>query len=208
MRKVLAMSASSFVIVSIVTLAGSLEPASAGPHGNLYRRIQPINALFVPALRETQYSFRLSSYDLSGQYAEPTSVEWRLQLELVDKAGSPSPGTPGSGAAVDFGCNNAGVGIPEPEKATIKGGQTTWHFIWHHPDAIDSVPQGRYHCNHLDMGPRGHEGLVSVVVKGKGWECTESYKGTNSSTAQSEAETIRGVVKDVTASYPDCFRVG
>jgi hypothetical protein len=206
-RKLVAISTVSLLVVTVATLAANLAVSGAGQHGNLYRRINPITAVFVPALRETQYSFHLSHYDMSLTYAEPTSVEWSLHLELVDKSGAPNPGTAGSGAAVDYGCNNAGVGIPESEKMAVKPSQSSWTFVWHHPDAVDSVPTGRYHCNHLDMGPRGHQGLVSVVVRGKGWECTESYKGTNSSTAQGEAETIRGVVKDVTASYPDCFSV-
>jgi hypothetical protein len=201
------MSLVSLAVITAATLTVDLGMSSAGIHGNIYRRINPINADFIPALRETEYSFTLSHYDMSLTYAEPTSVEWRLQLELVDRAGAPNLGTPGSGAAVDLGCTNNGVGIPDPEKVPVKEGQRTWHFVWHHPDAADSVPLGLYHCNHLEMGPRGHEGLITVTVKGKGWECTASYKGTNSSTAQSEAETIRGVVKDVTATYPDCSSV-
>src|SRR5579872_2460194 len=134
------MSTASLLLVSVAILATELSVSGAGQHGNLYRRINPITAVFVPALRETQYSFRLSNYDLSLTYAEPTSVEWSLHLELVDKAGAPDPGSPGSGAAVDYGCNNAGIGIPEPESMKVKPSQTSWTFVWHHPDAADSVP--------------------------------------------------------------------
>lgn len=49
------------------------------------------------------------------------------------------------------------------------------------------------------MGPHGHQGLVKIVVADKEWECTETFKGTNSSTAQS--------VKDGTASEPKCAKI-
>jgi hypothetical protein len=50
------------------------------------------------------------------------TVTWTLKLELVDKAGAPDPATPGSGAAVDLGRTNAGVGTHEPQKATVEPG--------------------------------------------------------------------------------------
>jgi hypothetical protein len=159
--------------------------------------IDPITATFIPAKRETEYS--VSRYHINGKPTEVT-VTWTLHLQLVDKAGAPDPGTPGSGAAVDLGCTNAGVGVSEPDKSEVKIGGVTTHFVWHHPDPADSVPQGRYHCDHQDMGPHGHQGLVKIVVADKGWECTATYKGTNSSTPES--------VKDGTASEPKCGKVG
>ena len=50
------------------------------------------------------------------------------------------------------------------------------------------------------MGPRGHQGLITVVVADKQWECTATYKGTLSSTEKSVAEK--------TASQPTCSKVG
>ena len=45
-------------------------------------------------------------------------MTWTLKLELVDKAGTPDPATPGSGAAVDVGCANDGAGTNEPQSAS------------------------------------------------------------------------------------------
>ena len=73
------------------------------------------------------------------------------------------------------------AGIEPAEDSAIK-------FLWHHGDQDG--------CNHKDMGPHGHQGLVTVVVKGDGWECTETYKGTNTST--------KSDVADKTASTPTC----
>src|SRR5262249_44436828 len=105
------------------------------------------------------------------------------------------PQTPGSGAAVDIGCSNA-VGVRTPQEELVKVGHISPSFIWHHPDAADSVPAGTYHCNHEDMGPHGHQGLITVTVADKHWKCTATYKGTEQS------------VKDGTASEPVCPKIG
>jgi hypothetical protein len=199
----------SLTVLTVLTLAGDfVGAADAKPGHKIFRTIMLITVKFIPAARETPYFFSLVQRDLSGTFREPTSVEWTRQLELVDKAGPPNPGTPGSKAAVDSGCTNAGVGVSKPEKVAVNLNEKTYQFVWLHPDAANSVPPGRYHCKHLATGPRGHRGLVSVIVTGKGWEGTEGYKGTNSSAAKGEAETLRGVVKDLTASYLDCVSVG
>jgi len=74
---------------------------------------------------------------------------------------------------------------------------------------IDSPPCGRlWHLNRADRrrlhrtdaGPHGHQGLITVVVADKEWECTATFKGTDSSTANS--------VKNGTASEPKCSKVG
>ncbi|HEV7134096.1 MAG TPA: hypothetical protein VIG35_04035 [Gaiellaceae bacterium] len=183
---------------AIALLAVSLAalPAGAGAAPSASISIGAIQATFVPAQRETVYS--VSRFHLNGK-PEAVTVSWSLHLELVDKAGAPEPGTAGTGAAVDLGCTNAGVGIPEPQKTVSEPGQPTAGFVWHHPDAADSVPKGRYHCDHGDMGPHGHQGLVTVVVADKEWRCTATYKGSNTSTAQSD--------KDGTASVPKCSAV-
>lgn len=170
-------------------------PSLATPHPTI--SIGPITAVFIPAMRATRYT--VSRFHLNGK-AESVTVSWKLTLELVDKAGAPDPGTPGSGAAVDLGCTNAGVGIPHPSATAVEPGHPTTAFTWHHPDAADSVPAGKYHCDHNDMGPRGHQGLITVVVADKNWSCTATYKGTNSSTDKS--------VADKTASEPKCSQVG
>jgi hypothetical protein len=129
------------------------------------------------------------------------TVTWTLHLQLVDPAGKPDPAQPGATAAVDLGCTNNGVGTPgHPEVQVIPKGEVAKHFVWHHPDAAESVPPGRYACDHNDMGPHGHQGLIKVVVTDKEWECTATYKGTNSSTDSS--------VKDGTASKPICKKLG
>jgi hypothetical protein len=162
--------------------------------------IGPIQATFDPLRRETGYA--VSRYTVKGR-TTVLHVTWTLHLELVDKAGAPDPGTPGSGAAVDLGCTNDGVGVHEPKFGAVQPNLDDvfpGFFVWHHPDAADSIPPGRYHCNHLEMGPHGHQGLITVVVENNKWKCTATYKGTNSSTKES--------VKDGTASTPKCVKVG
>jgi len=176
-------------------LAATGAAAPAAPHPSI--SIGPIDADFMPAQRQTYYS--VQRFHLNGK-PEAVTVTWTLKLELVDKAGAPDPATPGSGAAVDLGCTNAGVGTNEPQKATVERGHQTPAFIWHHPDAVASIPPGKYHCDHADMGPHGHQGLITVVVADKEWECTATFKGTESSTANS--------VKNGTASEPKCSKIG
>ena len=179
---------------SIVVLVASAAARPEGqPAGSI--SIQAIQAVFLPKERETQYY--VYRYHVDGK-PTPVTVTWTLHLQLVDKAGAPDPGTPGSGAGVDLGCTNAGVGVTKPQEETVAVGSTTPHFTWHHPDPADSKPPGRYHCDHQDMGPHGHQGLIKVVIADKEWECTATYKGTNSSTGQSD--------KDGTASEPKCAK--
>jgi hypothetical protein len=178
---------------AVLVSSGSAAPAK--PQATI--SIGPIDAEFIAAKRETQYY--VSRYHLNGK-PETVTVTWTLKLELVDKAGASDPATPGSGAAVDLGCTNAGVGTHEPQKTTVEKGHTTTSFVWHHPDPDASVPPGKYHCDHADMGPHGHQGLITVVVADKDWSCTATYKGTLSSTAAS--------LTNGTASEPKCSKVG
>src|SRR5450755_4765632 len=118
------------------------------------------------------------------------TISWSLSLQLVDPVGAPDPATPSSGAAVDYGCNNAGVGTPNPliVMDPIGGSnlyKTTNFFDWHHPDAANSMPPGMYACDHLDQGPSGHQGLITLVVSDGTWQCTGTYKGTHASDANS-----------------------
>jgi hypothetical protein len=178
----------------VVLVASAAARPDDQPAGSI--TIEPIYAVFIPAKRETKYI--VNRYHVNGKPTTVT-VTWTLHLQLVDKAGAPDPGTPGSGAGVDLACTNAGVGVSEPQKATVAAGHPTPLFIWHHPDPADSQPPGRYHCDHLDMGPHGHQGLVKIVVADKEWECTATYKGTNSSTNES--------VKEGTADEPKCAKL-
>jgi hypothetical protein len=181
---------------ALLAAASGAVARSTGPAPTI--SIGPIVATFIPKAFETRYS--VSRYHLNGK-PETVTVTWTLHLKLVDKAGAPDAGTPGSGAAVDLGCTNNGVGLPEhPQKTVVERGNQTPYFIWHHPDPADSKPPGRYHCDHQDMGPHGHQGLITIVVADKDTECTASFKGTNSSTAQSET--------DGTASAPKCKTTG
>jgi len=188
------LAALAALVAAVFVPAGAAAPAAAaGPTIS----IGTIEATFDPANRLTRY--KVSRFHLSGK-AEPVTVTWKLTLELVDKAGAPDPSTPGSGAAVDLGCTNAGVRTHEPQKTVVEPGHPTSAFVWHHPDGPASVPPGRYNCAHNDQGPRGHQGLITVVVADKQWECTATYKGTETSTAKS--------VEEKTASEPKCSKVG
>ena len=166
--------------------------------------IDPIISTFMQATFSTQYSVVITGNTQGGTalaLPKTLTVSWRLQLQLVDPSGAPDPATPGSGAAVDVGCTNAGVGTPNPLVDSLApSGSTSTRindvFSWFHPDAVDSTPLGKYACNHADQGPSGHQGLVTAVVSDGVWQCTASFKGTHSSTPTS--------VTDGTASQPVC----
>ncbi len=156
--------------------------------------IDPLIATFDQATFSTQYSVVITGNTQGGSMVPlPTTnltVSWSLQLQLVDPSGAPDPSTPGSGAAVDVGCTNAGVGTPNPQvDPLMPGGATATRindlFSWFHPDAADSTPPGKYACNHADQGPSGHQGLVTATVSDGVWQCSASYKGTLSSSATS-----------------------
>lgn len=207
-----ARSAAAFTVTAGVVVVLAVVPADAGrfaaqasPPKPL--TMDPITATFNPEYRETRYRSVLH-----GSPGDPIHLTWTLHLELVDPAGTPAPGEPGSAAAVDPGCNNAGSGLPNKpvdytHNITYDGAYHTG-FTWHHPDLADSIPPGEYHCNHLDMGPRGHQGLITVVIRDSNWECGASYKGTNSTSSNPlkspTAADIAASVKNGTASTPKC----
>lgn len=171
--------------------------------------ISPIEARFIPSHFQTSYNTHI--YINVPKSDETATIKWTLKLELVDKAGTPSlsVGT-GSGATVDLLCNNNGVGVTTPViskeiNVRARGGVSS-QFVWHHPSPPDSNPPGRYHCNHLDEGPRGHQGLVSVVVSNKNWKCTATYKGTESS-LPTKVNQPNMNVRNGTASEPTCTKI-
>ena len=159
--------------------------------------IEAIRADFLARERATLY--RVHWVPLHGSKVPEVTETWTLTLKLVDPAGAADPGEPGSAAAVDLGCTNDSVGLPGHEQKSVDRTDHYTSFTWHHPDAVDSVPAGKYHCNHAEMGPHGHQGLIRLTVSDKRWTCTATYKGTNTSTPASAT--------DGTASKPVCRKL-
>lgn len=155
-------------------------PASAVVHrsGASPLGMGPIKATFAPSEFATHYEVE-NVVDLAGT---PTYA-WTLKLQLVDPAGAANPSEPGSAAAVDAKCDSRGV----PTGTGIE-------FVWHHGDAAPDS------CNHLKMGPSGHQGVVTVVVTGGGWECTASYDGTNDGVGK--AASCREIPKPTPTTTP------
>ena len=164
-------------------------------------RISPIDAGFNPAKFETDYSVDVlnasSNPELRKAVREgKVTATWTLELTLVDVAGAHPPGRPDEAAAIDLGCTNAGVGLSnQPFKQAIDRRDEDSDFYWYHPTG---APSDKYHCDHTMMGPKGHQGLITVVVSDGVWVCTATYKGTNDSNRHS--------VKAGTASEPTCKR--
>jgi hypothetical protein len=215
----------ALVVTACIALAASVVAADAGRSGGRAAateplKIGPITATFIPALRQTDYDVKVFGPAADGHYERAgyrIKVAWTLHLELVDPAGAPASGEAGSGAAVDIGCNNAGDGSPNtPSHGYVVGADyengkpiPIFGFIWHHPDPAESIPPGKYHCNHLDMGPRGHQGIITVVVRDSNWKCSASYKGTNSTSRNPlelapTAADIEASERHGTASTPKC----
>jgi hypothetical protein len=201
----------SSVIVPLCLVATFVPSTAAQAASKSPIDITPIKATFNQDYFLTDYETTITG--------EPSAVSahlkivWSIKLELVDKAGTPDPemtamGMP-SGAAVDLGCTNHGdlqqtthVELSDVEAAKI-GRLTT--FLWHHPDAADSVPEGWYHCDHELQGPHGHQGLITVAVSVGSWKCVATFKGTHSSLA-TPANQADPNVKNGTASEPKCTK--
>jgi hypothetical protein len=136
----------------------------------------------------------------TSQAPKALNIAWDLSLQLVDPAGAADPSTPGSGAAVDDACTNAGLGTTTPvtKQVTLASPSSNDTFVWTHPDPPNSTPPGKYGCNHAFQGPSGHQGLVTVTVGDGVWTCVESYAGTHSSDVTSGT--------DPNASDPVCTK--
>lgn len=169
--------------------------------------LRPLLARFQSAQFATDYLVSIEG-DIVGSVAHSLppnfTVSWRLELKLVDPSGAADPTDPGTGAAVDVGCSNAGVGTPDPlvVPVTIGGSDRYLHtefFTWTHPDPPNSTPPGKYGCDHTLQGPHGHQGLITVVVSDGIFQCTQTYKGTHDSDANSE--------KNGTATPAECKRI-
>jgi len=177
-------------LVAALALAGPAGSTNiAVPHFS----IDPIGAEFHPGEFATHY-FILDTTRFHT--ARKVTDTWTFQLRLVDPLSAAAPGVPNSGAGVDVGCVNHGHGVHNRPYVDVmeydpKDGDygTTHDFVFHHGDQDG--------CDHTLMGPHGHQVLIKVIVSDGSWECTETYKGTNSSTPGES-------VKNGTASEPKC----
>jgi hypothetical protein len=180
--------------------------------------ISPIEAKFFQAFYLTDYWTDILLRGSQVKGSADVKVVWTLDLQLVDKAGTPDPemtamGLP-SGAAVDRGCTNHGDDkqfetITFNDKSEQLDGdytEDTHRFAWHHPDAQDSHPVGWYHCNHALQGPHGHQGLITVTVSTGKWQCVADFKGTHTSVPYN-GTGVNPNVEDGTASKPLCTKI-
>jgi hypothetical protein len=201
-------SAGLFAVATALLGGGCFNSTGSGPKdgglGGIDAKppgwtLQPIKASFEQVVFGTHYD---AIFDAPSPTAvgSPVTFSWTIELTLVDSAGAPSPTNPGSGAAVDPACTNAGDGTSAPSVQTKSAAaHLDSTFTWFHPDPASSTPAGKYACDHTKEGPSGHQGLVTVVVSDGKWQCTAQYKGTNSSDATSVASGI--------ASEPVCLRL-
>ena len=185
-------------------------PSAAANANSSPIKITPITGEFDQEFYETTYHTLISlNGPLTGKARDDVKIEWTLKLELVDKAGAPDPEMTAmrmaSGAEVDLGCTNGGV-EETTELLTLDSHNhlASSSFEWHHPDAQDSVPSGRYHCNHALQGPHGHQGLITVTVSDAKWTCVATFKGTHSSIPDTDTRARDPNVRDGTASEPTC----
>src|SRR5579884_1217730 len=153
----------------VAAVSGGRARSAASP-----LTIGPIESVFVPGELATKYTVEAS--DRTGARI---TYHWFLTLALVDPAGAPAPGIPGSGAAVDAGCNNSFVAGGEE----IDPNRYLWDdledtFVWYHGDH-GAYPGSTYGCDHTKMGPSGHQGIVEVWVDAGPWRCSEHVDGTN-----------------------------
>ncbi len=174
---------------------------SSPPYPARSWELQPITAEFVQDTFSTDYRVAATGKPLGNPRDGAWTVTWKLELTLVDKAGTPDPSAPTSGAAVDLGCNNATWGTAKPVSDYADLADRASFFSWVHPSPPDSKPLGAYHCDHLDQGPHGHQGLITVTVTDGYWICTESYRGTHTGTSTGTGQPGAATcVKDPQAS--------
>jgi hypothetical protein len=97
-----------------------------------------------------------------------------LHLTLVDVAGSSPPSDRTAHAAIDSACDNTTLA-----GGKLESGKRVWtnqasDFLWFHGD--------QHGCDHMKMGPSGHQGVVTVTAVSGDWTCTASINGSNLST--------------------------
>ena len=206
MRRLFFAAVVTLCLVATFVPSTAAQASSRSPIG-----ITPIEATFYQDSFLTDYETTITG-DPSAVAAH-IKIVWSLKLELVDKAGTPDPEMTAtgmsSGAAVDPGCTNHGnlqqtTHVVLADVADTKIGKLT-AFIWHHPDAADSIPEGWFHCDHELQGPHGHQGLITVVVSVGNWKCTATFKGTHTSLTASPGQPNPNV-KNGTASEPTCLK--
>ena len=165
-------------------LPAATPTATSEPSGVSWS-ISPIDAQFSQACFCTDYSVTVfvTNFVVTTDWA----VEWNLDFELVDPRGTADPDVAGSGAAIDKGCDNNGVGTSKPATSTLTFTGNNQHentsFTWYHPDPASAPPgyaAGVFHCDHNLQGPHGHQGLVSVKVSHGVLHCIVGYYGTKS----------------------------
>jgi hypothetical protein len=117
----------------------------------------PIEAKFVDKEFATHYT--VDAFDLDSK---KLTYRWTLELELVDRAGAKHPTVADAAAAVDLACNNHRRLVSDNEE-----------FVWRHGDPPKD------NCDHRKMGPKGHQGIIVLVVTDGTWLCTAEYEGTN-----------------------------
>ncbi len=161
---------------------GTLAPVTPTGSAAVKWSISPISATFDQGCYCTTYDVVITT--LHEQY-DTWRVTWTLTLVVVPgDSGLGDPGTPGSMAAVDGGCTNAGKGVTTPvvdstrlrANATRNSSSGDDSFTWTHPDPHVIEP---YACNHASQGPHGHEGIIKVVVAHGAQTCTVAYYGTH-----------------------------
>jgi hypothetical protein len=147
--------------------------------------ISPIDAVFSQDCHCTDY--QVTVFVAHAIATTDWTVSWSLALSLVDPKGAPDPQAAGSGAALDAGCNNNGAGTKSLATSTLRfsgdESQQNTSFTWYHPDAAVTPPgyaAGTFHCNHRLQGPRGHQGIVVVLVSHGVLICRAEYQGTHS----------------------------
>jgi hypothetical protein len=151
--------------------------------------ITDLTSVFDPKHLATDYTVAASS----SAPGATLDYEWSLGLRLVDRPGSPAPGIPGSGAAIDLSCNNSylpgGTVLLHPAAlvqllagflapVTIVWTNQDSTFTWYHGD-VGSYAGSPYGCQHQKMGPSSHQGVVAVTVSDGIWQCTSFIDGSN-----------------------------
>ena len=164
--------------------------------------ISPIGAVFEPSGFCTDYTVKVAATNTNSNNTQ-WKVSWSIALILVDPAGTADPSQPGSAAAVDTACDNNGNGVRSSHlsNATLYGVPSSEldSFTWYHRDPASAPPgfsPGVLHCDHSKQGPRGHQGLIKVVVQHGAQQCFASFEGTHTGSSTDAGQPGK----------PDCTR--
>ena len=143
----------AIVLAAIIAMLANRSSAPAGPGPTAPSVPQTSTVSLAPIQVQFVQSEFATHYTViaTDTASHPITYDWSL--------------TPPS---VDPNCNNHGDLT-----------STTNAFVWHHPDALNSIPEGYYNCNHNVEGSLGHRGVVSLTVSDGHWWCEEAYPGTS-----------------------------